>query len=328
MVAKIISGGQTGVDRAALDVGLEVGISVGGWVPKGRIAEDGIISDDYPNLVEADDAAFNVRTRLNVGSADATLILTTDVTSEGTDYTRRIAQDTKKPCTVILLVDSDAAIERATEEVRRWLKSNKPTVLNVAGPRESQDQNAYMLAKRVLLSSLCDYPASVLEHGVPDAVLDRALDNIRHWDNIRWIVPFWYLSVAGASFLYLRPSVDQVDARLVAAAVLIVGAACLWLMYRTMHYHNAQREALIKTYFSKHMCPKKTEDLRPRSTDVLLSMTFRRWDVLPRATTWFMVLMAAVCGFAALVLWYGDIPSVIAELARFGLLRPDVGLPH
>ena len=75
MVRQIISGGQTGVDRAALDVALDAGLPCGGWCPRGRRAEDGPIVAQYP-LMETDSPDYQMRTRRNVEDADATLILT------------------------------------------------------------------------------------------------------------------------------------------------------------------------------------------------------------------------------------------------------------
>src|SRR5258706_15582674 len=75
MLTKIVSGGQTGADRAALDVALEQGFEIGGWIPKGRRAEDGPIPQSYRGLLETDSADPSVRTALNVRDSDATLIV-------------------------------------------------------------------------------------------------------------------------------------------------------------------------------------------------------------------------------------------------------------
>nr|WP_305800882.1 putative molybdenum carrier protein [Thiolapillus sp.] len=89
---RIISGGQTGVDRAALDVALELGLRCGGWCPKGRLALDGPLDERYP-LKETESADYSVRTRLNVRDADATLILNCGELSGGTAYTLRVAEE-------------------------------------------------------------------------------------------------------------------------------------------------------------------------------------------------------------------------------------------
>ena len=96
-VEKIISGGQTGVDRAALDVALAMGIDCGGWCPKGRRAEDGSIPSRYP-LAETASPAYSQRTKRNVRDSDATLILARGQPRGGTLLTKRTAVELGKPC--------------------------------------------------------------------------------------------------------------------------------------------------------------------------------------------------------------------------------------
>lgn len=130
--AKIISGGQTGVDRAALDVAIELGIPHGGWCPLGRLAEDGTIPEHY-RLTETDSADYAIRTERNVQEADATLILCRGQPTGGTELTRQLALRYGKP---VHVVDLSAPPELA--KTRRWLKRYGRGVLNIAGPRESQ----------------------------------------------------------------------------------------------------------------------------------------------------------------------------------------------
>lgn len=129
---KIISGGQTGVDRGALDAAIERGVPHGGWCPRGRMAEDGRIPDRY-GLREADSPDYAFRTEQNVLDSDATLILYRGRIAGGTELTLRLARQHGRPH---LVVDLDAAAEPA--EVRRWLDEHAVETLNVAGPRESQ----------------------------------------------------------------------------------------------------------------------------------------------------------------------------------------------
>lgn len=129
----IISGGQTGVDRAALDLAIEMGIPHGGWCPRGRLAEDGPIPSRY-QLQETESAEYWVRTERNVLDSDATLILCRGKPSGGTDLTIRLAQKRRRPCLAV-----DLAAKPSAQEVHRWLESNEVAVLNVAGPRESQN---------------------------------------------------------------------------------------------------------------------------------------------------------------------------------------------
>ncbi|MGA6926409.1 MAG: putative molybdenum carrier protein, partial [Desulfosarcina sp.] len=90
MLKKIISGGQTGVDRAALDVALRLGIDHGGWLPKGRLAEDGVLPPHYM-LEEMPTASLEARTEKNVQDSDGTLIISRGSPTGGTDYARKMA---------------------------------------------------------------------------------------------------------------------------------------------------------------------------------------------------------------------------------------------
>jgi hypothetical protein len=143
-IEKIISGGQTGVDRAALDVALAMGIDCGGWCPKGRRAEDGHIPSRYP-LTETSSATYSQRTKRNVRESDATLILLRGEPRGGTLLTQRTAKDLEKPCLAVN-VDSPASVA----EIREWLLSHAIRVLNVAGPRESQSPGIAKEAARLL----------------------------------------------------------------------------------------------------------------------------------------------------------------------------------
>jgi len=131
-IEKIISGGQTGVDRAALDMALEFGIPCGGWCPKGRRAEDGRIPDHYP-LQEASSSEYPFRTQLNVEDSDGTLILSWGSPVGGTALTIKLAKKLKKP---YLLIDLSQGGD--SRKVLDWLKDNHIQILNVAGPREGE----------------------------------------------------------------------------------------------------------------------------------------------------------------------------------------------
>jgi predicted Rossmann-fold nucleotide-binding protein len=132
MIKKIISGGQTGVDRAMLDIAIELGIPCSGWCPKGRKAEDGPIHPRYP-LQETSSASYPVRTEKNVKESDGTLVLTEGPPSGGTARTIELAKKHKKPCLVI-----DLGQEESPESVAKWVRENGIRTLNVAGPRESK----------------------------------------------------------------------------------------------------------------------------------------------------------------------------------------------
>lgn len=148
-IKKIISGGQTGVDRAALDAALNCGFPAGGWCPEGRKAEDGIISDHYP-AQELLGGGYRQRTKRNVVNSDGTLIVYDERLSGGTELTLLFCIKEKKP---YLLVDTDELNEsRAIEKVWRFILQEKIKVLNVAGPRASNAPNIGAYVNRVLSS--------------------------------------------------------------------------------------------------------------------------------------------------------------------------------
>ena len=148
----IVSGGQTGVDRAAWDVAIELGFPIGGWVPKGRLAEDGRISERYAGLREAESADYPVRTKLNVRDSDATLIISGGSLTGGSLATMREAERIRRP---VLHVDLAAvSVTDAAVLVHNWIHSLNPGRLNVAGPRASGDPEIGALAAEVLRRAL------------------------------------------------------------------------------------------------------------------------------------------------------------------------------
>ncbi|NOD48712.1 MULTISPECIES: putative molybdenum carrier protein [unclassified Ruegeria] len=148
---KIISGGQTGVDLAALEFAMQLGLIYGGWIPKGRTNEAGGIPEHYSGLVEAFSSEPDVRTRLNVSSSDATLIITDGSESPGTNYTQQVALESAKP---LMLVNLSGGTQSQIEQVQRWIASNKPLALNIAGPRESEAPGINVKALTFLIEVL------------------------------------------------------------------------------------------------------------------------------------------------------------------------------
>ncbi len=146
----IISGGQSGVDRAALDFAIKFGISCKGCCPKGRLAEDGPIDSKYP-LQELDSRAYSDRTHKNVEEADALLVLYAREMDAGTELALHTALELNKP--LVSLDLSDDIVDHKTV-LNAWLENQKPKSLNIAGPRESNNPGIHMLSLKFLQKSL------------------------------------------------------------------------------------------------------------------------------------------------------------------------------
>ena len=146
-IGKIISGGQTGVDRAALDFAIRHGIPHGGSVPAGRLAEDGVIADRY-DMTEIE-GGYRQRTKQNVIDSDATLILTGGVLEGGTLATRNVAKRLGRPHLVVRL-DRRLVLGTVAGETLRWIRNTGIRILNVAGPRESKCPGIYAQATEYL----------------------------------------------------------------------------------------------------------------------------------------------------------------------------------
>ena len=180
----IASGGQAGVDRAALDVAISLNIAHCGWVPKGFKAEDGAIDQQrYPGLKECDSEKYDVRTLLNVVDSDATLLLTMGKLEGGTLTTKKFAAQKNKDLMFVALYgrkpvtnsDSEASEQKANESdtdgdysflgfsdgraqrVSEWIRCRQIRVLNVAGPRESDREGIYEASVRFLTDVLLHF---------------------------------------------------------------------------------------------------------------------------------------------------------------------------
>ncbi len=143
-INKIISGGQTGVDRAALDFGLAHNIEIGGWCPKGRRAEDGSIPSRYP-LEETHRYDYPYRTAMNVIHADGTLVLHQGRLAGGSALTVKIARQHGMPCQ-----DVDLHADGAVNAVKQWIEQHPIRVINIAGPRESENRGIHAQARAFL----------------------------------------------------------------------------------------------------------------------------------------------------------------------------------
>lgn len=143
---KIISGGQTGVDRAALDAARQAGLAIGGWCPKGRRAEDGVIPESYP-LQETPTADYAQRTEWNVRDAEATLILYREKISGGTLLTMKTAERYRRPF---------QCYDLEKEALDELPFPGDIRVLNIAGPRESHSPGIYQEVYDLLLRLFAD----------------------------------------------------------------------------------------------------------------------------------------------------------------------------
>jgi len=164
---RLRSGGQTGVDRAALDAAIHLGLAYEGWCPKGGWAEDldkppGLLKK-YPFLRETPERRPAQRTNWNVRDGDATLVLVpkSDFHSEGTEYTIECAKEYERPLCVVSYSDGEAA-----QIIRSFAKRlTESQSLNIAGPRESEHPGAYDASLALLLESLGRKAQIVLRAG-------------------------------------------------------------------------------------------------------------------------------------------------------------------
>jgi hypothetical protein len=168
MLSKIVSGGQTGVDRAALDVAIKLDIPHGGWVPKGRLAEDGPLPERY-RMRETSTAIYSERTEKNVIDSDATLIISRGELSGGSEATREMAVQHERPWLHIDLSQTSAF--HCAVRIVEWLNAHRIRILNVAGPRASKDPRIYHDASALLESAyyLSLAPIAATKAGTMDA---------------------------------------------------------------------------------------------------------------------------------------------------------------
>lgn len=147
MIQKIISGGQTGADQAALDIAIKLGIPHGGWVPKGRLTEDGPLAEKY-DLKEMPTDNYPERTEQNVIDSQGTVIFSHGDLTEGSAFTEEMA---KKHCRPYLHIDLDRTTAfDAAVKINDLIRAHKVKILNVAGPRASKDPRIYKAVKDIL----------------------------------------------------------------------------------------------------------------------------------------------------------------------------------
>lgn len=168
--SKIISGGQTGADRAALDVAMELDIPHGGWVPLGRKAEDGTVPDKY-QVQEMATGGYAERTEQNVIDSDGTLVLSHGKLTGNSALTATLTRKHRRPCLHIDLNKTNAF--KAAQDINRWVQESGIKVLNVAGPRASEDPLIYNDVYKVLKTA---YHLSLVETGTRRMDLPKTVD--------------------------------------------------------------------------------------------------------------------------------------------------------
>ena len=153
----IVSGGQTGADRAALDFAIEHGLAHDGWCPRGRLAEDGVISSRY-QLRETPSRRYAQRTEWNVRDSDATVLFTIGPRVQGgTALTRDLAERLGRPWLHLArdaAVDEHAATEASAIQLLAFLAEHEIKRLNVAGPRASQEPNVANFVDQALSTAI------------------------------------------------------------------------------------------------------------------------------------------------------------------------------
>jgi hypothetical protein len=149
MIRKIISGGQTGADQAALDAAIKLDIPHGGWIPRGRLTEKGALPDKY-ELTEMPDTSYAARTEQNVIDSNGTIIISHGPLSEGSEYTRQMAIKHQRPWLHIDL-NQVPAFKSATL-ISSWIDENNIEILNIAGPRASKDSQIYSAVLKLIES--------------------------------------------------------------------------------------------------------------------------------------------------------------------------------
>jgi hypothetical protein len=155
-IARIVSGGQTGADRGGLDAAIAFGVPHGGWCPKGRRAEDGVIPEMY-DLTETESPDYAVRTERNVVDSDGTLIVSRGPLSGGSALTARFAHRRGKPCLHIDLTRwsrQKNGMNPIAHKIVQWLERHQIAVLNIAGPRASHCPGIRRDVKDLLLCVL------------------------------------------------------------------------------------------------------------------------------------------------------------------------------
>lgn len=294
MLLTIYSGGQTGADRAALDVARVWDLPIGGWIPRGRKAEDGIIPVDLSELRETETEESKERTRRNVLDTDGTAIFSHGPLTGGSALTLEFALDLRKPVLHLDLYKVPA--HSAVTLLLCWLRENTIEKLNVAGPPASIDPAAYNGVFAVVSGVIALLheptflaPSPNLDNSVASVAVPELLANFRHWDQLRWQVPSWYIALT-AALMTIGSIFDKgAGASAVKYAALILGVFgcfCLMLQCNLVRYHN-RATLTLNRILRQNFSRKQIARLR----DGLLPFEFSGRRIWCTATLWFSCLM-------------------------------------
>ena len=203
MLKKIISGGQTGADQGALDAAIKYSFPHGGWIPKGRMTEDGRLPDNY-KLEEMPTSSYSKRTEQNITDSDGTVIISHGKLTGGSKLTKKLAEKHKRPFLHINFDETPAFL--AASEINAWINENNIEILNVAGSRASKDpkiyeDTRYIIEGAILLGLVKAQSGSlVTDHGmdeylkklpVPPMSVDEAVDQVIEDLDLRDKVTRW-----------------------------------------------------------------------------------------------------------------------------------------
>jgi putative molybdenum carrier protein len=285
-IERIVSGAQTGADRAALDVGIAFGIDVGGWIPKGRLDENGKIPETYPNLMEAENSEPGLRTELNVRDSDATLLLSHGALVGGSELTKKLAIQLGKPWKHVDLAQKTTSF--AIAEIKVWLEGAQPRVLNIAGARASEDPLIYAETRLVLEGVLMNESLSIL---MP--LRESVMAQCGRWDQIRWQVPSWFCTLGTLSVGFAQLIVSSLHnpflARLFFFALSVFGTLCALLLINLIRYESAtvaQFNADLDKFHLRNDVRAVLKIVRPFS--------FSSRTILLTATFWFLLYIIAL----------------------------------
>ncbi|SEN18606.1 Putative molybdenum carrier [Gemmobacter aquatilis] len=249
-ISRVLSGGQSGSDRAALDAARALGIPFGGFIPKGRWSESGPLPESYEGMWETDHGedgnpnGLLIRTKLNVRAADLTLIFLYGAQdSPGTSATERFAKDESR----CVLVKPDDTLELVWGRIKDEIQSDRSFTINIAGPRESEGTDVYERTSRFLFALLRPHSDwSNRTETFTQMAIGQAMDNLRHWDTIRWLAPFFFWSMCGGVAFAAQDMANNHLTRIACLILAMIGCLSAYLLWKTYGYHQAQVGSLKK----------------------------------------------------------------------------------